>query len=132
MKNIELLEIINEFTVSNIDTSIKFYKNYFDFNIIDTYGNPINWAKLKKDNCTIMLESYNEVIKEIENYPKKVPSSNLIKFKYQNHKQVLNIYNNLLKDNINLFMKLKETDYASVEFGVYDPDNNMIIVSSDK
>ena len=29
-------------------------------------------------------------------------------------------------------MKLKETDYASIEFGVYDPDNNMIIVSSDK
>ena len=132
MKNIELLEIINEFTVSNIDTSIKFYTNYFNFELIETYGNPITWSKLKKDNCTIMLESYNEVIKEIENYPKKVPSSNLIKFKYQNHKQVLNIYNNLLKDNINLFMKLKETDYASVEFGVYDPDNNMIIVSSDK
>ena len=132
MKNIELLEIINEFTVSNIDTSIKFYTNYFNFELIETYGNPITWSKLKKDNCTIMLESYNEVINEIENYPKKVPSSNLIKFKYQNHKQVLNIYNNLLKDNINLFMKLKKTDYACIEFGVYDPDNNMIIVSSDK
>ena len=63
MKNIELLEIINEFTVSNINTSIKFYTTYFDFNIIDTYGKPINWAKLKKDNCTIMLETYNEVKK---------------------------------------------------------------------
>lgn len=131
MKNIELLEIINEFTVSNINTSIKFYKNYFDFNIIDTYGNPINWAKLKKDNCTIMLETYNEVKKEIDNYPKKVSSSNLIKFKYKNKKQVLNLYNNLLKDNMRIFMNLKETEYASVEFGVYDPDNNMIIVSCD-
>lgn len=131
MKNIELLEIINEFTVSNINTSIKFYTTYFDFNIIDTYGKPINWAKLKKDNCTIMLETYNEVKKEIDNYPKKVSSSNLIKFKYKNKEQVLNLYNNLLKDNMRIFMNLKETEYASVEFGAYDPDNNMIIVSCD-
>lgn len=129
---LELLEIINEFTVNNIESSISFYSKYFEFNVIETTGNPATWAKLQKDNCIIMLESYNEVCKEITNYPKKVINSNLIKFKYINKDKVINLYNKFINDNIKLLFNLKETDYGSIEFGVYDPDDNMIILSSNK
>ena len=107
----ELLEIINELVVKNIDESIRFYTNYFNFEVIETDGNPITWAKLKKDNCTIMLENYETVCKEIENYPAYVATSNLIKFRYINKEEILKLYNKFLNDNIKLFMKLKETDY---------------------
>ena len=31
-----------------------------------------------------------------------------------------------------MFKNLTETEYGTVEFGVYDPNNNMIIVSIEK
>ena len=100
-----------------------------NFEVVEIEENPITWAKLKKDNCTIMLENYNEVCKEIKNYPKKVKTSNLIKFKYSIKQIVQDLYNNVINDNIEIFMELKETKYGSIEFGVIDPDGNMIIVS---
>ena len=125
----ELVEIVNELTVNNIEISIEFYTKYFNFEVVEIEENPITWAKLKKDNCTIMLENYNEVCKEIKNYPKKVKTSNLIKFKYSIKQIVQDLYNNVINDNIEIFMELKETKYGSIEFGVIDPDGNMIIVS---
>lgn len=127
---IELLEIINELTVANIKESLKFYNNYFNFEIVETTGNPITWAKLKKDNCYIMLERYDEVLYEISNYPKKVSTSNIIKFKYKNKKNVLEIYQKIKNNNIPLLMEIKETEYGTIEFGVYDLDKNIIIISS--
>lgn len=43
-----LVSIINELTVSNIESSIDFYKNIFNFEIEYTDGNPITWVQLKK------------------------------------------------------------------------------------
>lgn len=127
----ELVEIVNEFTVNDVEGSIKFYNKYFDFETVQTDGNPITWVKLKKDNCIIMLESYNEVCKEIENYPRKVESSNLVKFKYKSREHILGLYNKFVNNDIKMFMELKETEYGSVEFGVIDPDGNMIVISCD-
>lgn len=129
-KQKELLEIINELTVSNIEASIKFYTNYFDFEVVERTGSPITWTKLKKDNCNIMLESYEEVLNEINNYPKKVETSNIIKFKYNSKKRVLDIYNMFKNDKKSIFMEIKETGYGTIEFGIYDPDKNIIIISS--
>lgn len=39
-----LINIINEFTVSNINDSIIFYKDIFDFEVEYTDGNPITWV----------------------------------------------------------------------------------------
>ena len=126
----ELLEIINELTTNSIINSTKFYSKYFGFKIIETEGNPITWAKLQKDNCTIMIEDYNKVKKEIKTFPQKTSTSNLIKFKIVTKEQLLVLYNTFKKDNIKLFIELKETSYNSLEFGVVDPDNNLIIISS--
>lgn len=106
-----------------------FYSNYFGFEVVEETGNPITWVKMKKDNSVIMLESYDEVVKEIENYPAKAPTSNLIKFKYDNKEEVSNLYKRFLDNQIKIFMDLKNTEYGTLEFGLLDLDENMIIVS---
>ena len=126
----KLLNIINELTVIDVSKSINFYNKYFQFEVEETAGNPITWVRMKKDNCLIMFESYEEVCKEIEHYPKKVETSNLIKFKYSDKDELFRLYNKLSNDNIEFFMQWKSTEYGSVEFGIFDPDKNLIILSS--
>lgn len=124
-----LLDIINEFTVESVDKSIEFYSKYFGFEVEETDGNPITWVRMRKDTCFIMFENYAVVCKEFDNYPVKVNTSNLVKFKYDNREELVNLYNKLVNDKAEIFMELKETEYGSYEFGVIDPDRNMIIVS---
>lgn len=125
-----LNSIINELVVEDIQKSIKFYEENFKFKIELTDGSPITWAKLEKDGIKIMIEDYNSVKSEIKNYPKKVNSSNLIKFEYSNLKDFEEIYNILKQNNIEFFKEYTKTDYGKVEFGIYDPDKNMILISA--
>lgn len=124
-----MIEIINELVVDDINKSIDFYKKYFDFELVETDKNPIVWCKMKKDSCYIMLEEYKEVCNEIPNFPEKSTSSNLIKFKLISRDTVENLYKKAKENNIIIFMELKDTYYGSLEFGVLDPDKNMIIIS---
>ncbi len=124
-----MIEIINEFVVNDINKTIDFYKEYFGFELIDVDGDPITWCKMKKDNCHIMFEEYREVYNEISNFPEKTFSSNLIQFKLKNKDEIENLYKRIKNDQIETFMELKNTDYGSLEFGILDPDKNMIILS---
>ena len=124
-----LINIVNELVVENVEEAIKFYENNFKFEIEFIEGNPIIWAQLKKDGMTIMLEEYNTVKLEINNYPQKVNTSNLIKLEYSNTEEIKELYNNLKGNNIEFFMDYTEKNYGKVEFGVYDIDKNMLIVS---
>lgn len=125
----ELTEIINEFVVWDLEKTIEFYRKHLGFELEETDGNPITWCRMRKNNCTIMFEEYSTVCAEIPDFPSKVSSSNLIKFKYANRKDLEKLYDKLKKENVKLFMELKDTDYGSLEFGILDPDNNMIILS---
>jgi len=124
------MKIINELLVNDVNKSIKFYTDFFNFEIVETAGNPINWVKLKNDKAELMLEDYNSAKKEFIKFPPKVNSSNLIKFKYNNIKEVKIIYNKILNNNIKIFKDLKETDYGTTEFIIFDYDNNIIIISN--
>ncbi len=125
-----IINIINEFTVKNIDKAVKFYENSFNFEVEETDGNPITWVQMKKGDVIIMLEDYKEVIKEIDKFPIKTNTSNLVKFKYDNIEEVEEIYKNFKKKDIEFFMELKQTEYGTIEFGIFDLDKNMIIVSN--
>ena len=125
-----LMKIINELAVLNVAESIDFYNNYFGFSIEYKEGEPITWTQLKKDNIILMLEDYNELKKEIPNCPNKVNNCNLIMFEYENIEDLKELYQ-LLKDNgVEFFKDYIETDYGKVEFGIYDPDKNMLLISS--
>ncbi len=124
------MKIINEFLVNDISESINFYKDFLNFEIIETTGNPINWVRLKNDTAELMLENYKSAMNEFVKFPPKVNSSNLVKFKYSNIKDVRMLYNKALNSNIEIFKDLKETDYGTVEFAILDCDNNIIIISN--
>lgn len=123
------MKIINELLVDEINNSIKFYKDFLGFEVCETTGNPINWARLRNDNAELMIEEYKTAINEFVKFPIKVNSSNLIKFKYNNIDEVKTIYNRVVYGNIKLFKDLKETDYGTTEFAILDCDNNIIIIS---
>lgn len=122
--------IINELIVDNVQNSIKFYGENFGFIVEFTEGEPITWAQLKKDELVIMLEDYETVKTSISNYPNKVNTSNLIKFEYDEIKDIENLNKNLKKNNVEFFMEYTETDYGKVEIGILDPDKNMILISA--
>ncbi len=125
-----LNNIINELIVLDVEKSIAFYEKNFGFVVEFSEGNPITWAQLKKDNLIIMLEDYSEVKKEIINYPEKVNSSNLIKFEYGSVEEINNLCDVLKENGVMFFLEYKETDYGKIEYGIYDLDNNMIIISA--
>lgn len=125
-----LNSIVNELVVEDIQKSIKFYKDNFKFKIELVDGSPIIWAQLEKDGIKIMLENYNSVKSEIKNYPSKANTSNLIKFEYTTVQEVEEIYNIVKQNNVRFFMNYTKTDYGKVEFGIYDVDKNMILISA--
>lgn len=125
-----LVSIINELVVSDVSKSVKFYENNFGFNLEDSFGDPIVWAMIKKDNIVIMFEDYNEVCNEIENYPQKVNNSNLIMFEYSDSESARNLCKSLKENNVEFFKDYTETDYGKIEFGIYDLDKNMILISA--
>ena len=125
-----LVNIVNELVVDNVKKSSNFYKENFGFEIEFVDGDPIVWMQMKNGNVRIMLEEYSKVWEEIRGFPIKNNASNLIKFKYDNESEVKNIYEKLKKNNVLIFMEIKKTDYETIEFGAYDIDKNMIIVST--
>jgi len=84
---------------------------------------------MKNGDIKIMLQDYNEVCKEINNFPKKEKPSNLNMFKLNTIDDVKVLYKKLKDNNVKFFMEFNETDYGTVEMGIYDPDENMIIIS---
>ena len=124
------LNIINELVVANVQNSIQFYENNFNFTTEMKEGEPITWAQLKNNEAIIMLEDYNTVKSEISNYPSKVHNSNLIKFEYSELKEIKELYKTLKQNNIEFFMEYTETDYGKAEFGILDPDKNLILISA--
>jgi len=125
-----LINIINELVVSDVSKAVKFYKDNFGFNLEDSFGEPIIWAMIKKDDIVLMFEDYNEACNEIEEFPKKVNNSNLIMFEYSDQESAKNLYELLKRNNVEFFKDYTETDYGKIEFGIYDLDKNMIIVSA--
>ena len=125
-----LISITNELIIKNLDESIKFYQDMFDFEIEDTSGNPINWVQLKKDNIRIMLEDYKNTKELFNNKIEKTNSYNQIILDYDTLKEAKEIYKKLKDNNIEFFVDYYEAEYGKAEFGIYDPDRNMILVSA--
>lgn len=59
-----------------------------------------------------MLEDYQTVNTEIENFPMKTKSSNLIKFEYDNLDELKSLYDNCKNHNCTFFMDYIETEYG--------------------
>ena len=123
------MEIVIEFVVNNIDKAADFYTKYFGFKIEFTEYNPISWMQLRNDNTIIMLVTYDYAKDDINGFKSYTASTNLYKFRYDNLDKIKEIYNNLKKDNREIFLDFRKADFR-YEFGVFDEDNNMILVTN--
>lgn len=133
MKIMKLVNIINEFVVSNMQRSINFYQQNlgFEIELTEEEIQPYSWVQMRFGETRIMLEDYQTVCRELKDFPNKTYSTNLIKFKYDGTNIELRNFYNKLKDNqVEIFMEINETDYGMTEFGILDPDKNRIIISS--
>lgn len=121
-----LVNIINELVVTNMQEAIKFYKQNlgFEIELTEEDSEPYTWVQMKNGDIKIMLEDYKTVCKEIEDFPKKTISTNLVKFKYDNEKEIIDLYNKLKENQVSFFMDLKKTEYGMIEYGILDSDEN--------
>lgn len=126
-----LKELFLELIVKDINSEVDYYCKYFDFKIEMAFpsNENFNWVQLSNGNIKIMMQDYEETKKEIRNFPDNIFSSNIILLKYDDYNKFKNIYDLLIFDEVKMFKEIKETEYGTVEFGVYDPNGNMIIVS---
>lgn len=122
------MDIVIEFVVKDIFKSSEFYTKYLGFNIEFTEYEPTSWMQLRNGNTIIMLVTYDYAKKDIPNLKDFSLSTNLYKFRYDTLDKVKEIYESLKKDDKRIFLDLRKSDYR-YEFGVYDEDNNMILVT---
>lgn len=122
------MEIVIEFVVKDINKSALFYTKYLGFNIEFTEYDPISWMQLRNGNTILMLVTYEYAKDDIKDFKEYTTSTNLYKFRYDSLDEIKNIYENMKKDNKNIFLDFRKSDFR-YEFGVYDEDNNMILVT---
>ena len=122
------MDIVIEFVVEDIFKSAEFYTKYLGFEIEFTEYEPISWMQLKNGNNTIMLVTYDYAKRDIPNFKAYTKSTNLYKFRYDSFDIIKKIYKDLKEDNKEIFLDLRKSDYR-YEFGVYDEDKNMILVT---
>ena len=122
------MEIVLEFVVSDIFKSSEFYTKYLGFTIEMTEYEPTAWMQLRNGNTILMLVTYDYAKNDIENFKEYTVSTNLYKFRYDNLEKIKEIYNQLKENNERFFLDFRKADYR-YEFGVYDADNNMILVT---
>lgn len=75
-----------------------------------------------------MLVTYDYTKMDIPDFKAYTKSTNLYKFCYDSLDIIKKIYNNLKEDNKEIFLDLRKSDFR-YEFGVYDEDKNMILVT---
>lgn len=122
------MDIVIEFVVKDIFKSSEFYTKYLGFNIEFTEYEPTSWMQLRNGNTIIMLVTYDYAKKDIPNLKDFSLSTNLYKFRYDTLDKVKEIYESLKNDDKKIFLDLRKSDYR-YEFGVYDEDDNMILVT---
>lgn len=122
------MDIVIEFVVKDVKRSAEFYCKYLGFEIEYEEYTPISWIQLRNENSIIMLVTYEYAKKDIPNFKEYTVSTNLYKFRYDSLDKVKEIYEKVKKDNQNIFLEFRKSDFR-YEFGVLDYDNNMILVT---
>lgn len=122
------MDIVIEFVVSDLYKAAEFYTKYLGFTIEFTEYDPPSWMQLRKDNTIIMLVTYDYATLDIPNFKEYTLSTNLYKFRYNTLDEIKSIYEKVKRDNKEIFLDFRKSDYR-YEFGVYDEDKNMILVT---
>lgn len=84
--------------------------------------------QLRNENTRIMLVTYEYAKKDIPDFKEYTLSTNLYKFRYESLDRIEAIYESLKKDNKEIFLPFRKSDFR-YELGVYDEDRNMILIT---
>lgn len=124
-------QIIPEIIVDDIHSMITYYQKYFDFvlDATDSEEENFTWAQLTNGSCTLMMQETTVTKQEIPELNMRMTGTDLLMFKLSSAKEVKAFYGRFASIQNTIYMKLRETDYGSCEFGVRDPEGRYIIVS---
>ena len=122
------MDIVIEFVVKDILKASKFYTKYLGFEIELMEYEPVSWMQLKNGNVVLMLVTYEYAKEDIPQFKEFSVSTNLYKFRYNDLEKVKEIYKNLKMNHKEIFLDFRKSDFR-YEFGVYDEDGNMILVT---
>ena len=126
----EYMEIVLELVVKDVEKAAEFYTKYLDFKIDFTEFEPVSWIQLSNGNTRLMLVTYDFTKNDIKDFKEYTRSTNLYKFMYDDLDKVKELYERLKKDNKDIFIEFRQAAYR-YEFGVYDEDKNMILVTKE-
>lgn len=115
--------------VENVKESIEYYKNILGFEVLITVpeeGANLNFAIIKKDNISIMLQSKTSLVEEYETL--KIDEIKPTFTLYITVKDVQSLYNEL-KDKVKIAKELHKTFYGKDEFAIFDNNNNILTIS---
>ena len=122
------MEIVLELVVKDIFEASNFYKKYLGFELEFTENEPITWMQLKNGNTILMLVTEEFAKEDIPNLKDYTPSTNLYKFRYESLDEIKEIYEQLKKDQKEIFLEFRKSSFR-YEFGVYDNDGNMLLIT---
>ena len=122
------MDVVIEFVVKDVLKSAEFYTKYLGFEIEFTEYDPVSWIQLKNGDTRLMLVTYDYTKEDINGFKDYTLSTNLYKFRYDSLDKIKEIYELMKKDNKEFFLDFRKADFR-YEFGVYDEDKNMILVT---
>lgn len=130
-----MIAIVPELAAESVSVSVDFYKNLFGAKLVesvpDEKGGMI-WAEMDIFGSRIMFEEMNALASEFAGADTKAMACmrGCIVFRIESVDVAKSIYEKSKEMNLSLSMDWKETDYGTKEFGVYDPNGNILLVSS--
>lgn len=116
--------------VSNMETSINFYRNNFGFIVIDSLqgddGN-MSWAMLRYANTRLMLQEENSLRSELPEGEQRNNKANQAFFiEVQSASEMFE----KMQGKMEMIKELHKTSYGSTEFTVIDPDGYILTFAS--
>jgi len=124
------MEIVLELVVKDVYKAAEFYTKYLGFKIDFTEFDPVAWIQLSSGNTRLMLVTYEFTKNDIDGFKEYTRSTNIYKFMYDDLDKIKEIYESLKKDKKDIFVEFREAAYR-YEFGVYDEDKNMILITKE-
>lgn len=129
------MNIVPELGVLSVLESVRFYTDLFEAKLLESVPDDNGgfiWAEIDVYGSSLMFEEVNTLLSEFIGIDASSFSSlkGCIVFRVSGKEMVKNIYEKVCLRKVRIAMEWKETDYGTTEFGIYDLDENIILLSS--
>lgn len=109
--------------VKNLEETLDFFINKLGFKLIDSYGNPVYYAEIKRD------ESQSLMFLQQANFSGPTTTNASLAF-YSTDVDVL--YKEFLSKNVEIDEPLEDKEYMMREFRIVDPNGYLIVFRQPK